>query len=247
MQKKLNSWNTLHVFSPKLDKEFNGLEYLYKRPASACDTPAENLVLMASKLIHMSKMLSICITRDDTKTIGVCQRLAEEIHLHEELATAGLYELAPDMGRDIFKMVVRFPSRMERISLNFNNILNSWRVKTTEGIPVSDKAQEELTHIFEVVIDMLESLRDVLIMSDKFMLEHIKTQGQKLTKLVEDARRANWERLEGRICRPQRASVYVEVLDSFRNVNEYVSRMYESLLYLLLESEGAVHAEKTDQ
>jgi len=247
MQKKLNSWNSLYAFSPKLNREINGLEYLYKRPASECDTPAENLVLMASKLIHMSKMLSMYITCEDTTVIDVCQRLAKEIHLHEELATAGLYDLATDMGKDLFKMVVRFPSRMERISLNFNSILSSWHVKTAEGIPVSDKAQEELSGIFEVVTDMLESLRDVLIMSDKFMLEHMKAQGQKLTKLVEDARHANWDRLEARICRPQRASVFVEVLDSFKNINEYVSRMYESLLYLILESEGATRAENSDR
>ncbi len=232
MEKRLDSWNMLHAFSRALNKEVNALEYLYKRPASEGDTPVENLILMVSKLIHMSKMLSVYVTSGNTATIGDCLRLAEEIHLHEKLATAALYEEAQDMGKDVFKVVVRFPSRIERISISFRNILNSWQIKTMEGIPVSDEAQEELAYIFEVVIDMVESLRDFLTISDKFMLEHIKSQSQKLTEIVKDARSANWDRLETGICRPQRASVFAEVIDSFENVNEYLSRMYDSLLYL---------------
>lgn len=246
MKKPLHPWNIISILNPKLDNEVLGLESLYQRPASEGDTPAENLVLMVSKLIHMSKMLSIYVTTDDTSTVESCQRLAEEIHLHEKLATTGLYDLAPDMSKNLFKMVFPLPSRMERISLNFKNILNSWHIKTAEGIPVSDEAQEELVQIFLVVIDMLENLRDALLTPDKFILEQIMEQRQKLTRLLEDARGAKWERLQARMCLPQRASIYVGVLDSFRNVNEYITRMCDSVLFLILESEAAALAKKTD-
>lgn len=242
-----NPWYFIGVLNPKIDGRVDGLEYLHERPASERDTPAENLMLMVSKLIHMSKMLSIYMTTDDGPTAQLCLQLADEIHLHEELATARIYDLEPDMSKGIFKIVLPFPSRLERISLSFKNILSSWRIKTTEGIPISDQAQEELAQILQVVVEILESLRDVLLTPDKFMLEQMRFQGEKLKQLVDGARLANWERLQARVCRPQRASVYLDVLDSLKNVNEYAGRMYDSLRHLLLELESSTHGEENDR
>jgi Na+/phosphate symporter len=223
-------WNVLRVVSRKLDKEVRNLEDLYNMPVSEADAPEEHLVLMISKVIHMTEKLSTCINTNDGSIIESCQRLAEEIRRHERLATAGLVEQASFMGKHMFKIVVRFPSRMERIAIMLGNILDCCRIKTSEGIHFSHKAQEEISVIFEVALDMLKKLRDTLVIHNKFLLGQIKFDRHRLEHLVEDARLANWERMEAGICPPPSASVYVEILDCFRNVNEYVAKMSESLL-----------------
>jgi Na+/phosphate symporter len=136
------------------------------------------------------------------------------------------------MGKHMFKIVVRFPSRMERIAIMLGNILDCCRIKTVEGIYFSHKAQDELSMIFEAALDMLKKLRDTLVIHNKFLLGQIKFDRHRLEHLVEDARLANWERMEAGICPPPSASVYVEILDCFRNVNEYIARMSQNLLDL---------------
>lgn len=225
-------WNVLRVVSRKLDAEVRNLEDLFNMPVSEADTPEEHLVLMISKVIHMTERLSICMKTNDGSIIESCQSLAEEIRRHERLATSGLVEQASFMGKHMFKTVVRFPSRVERIAIMFGNISDCCRIKSVEGIHFSDKAQEELSVIFEVVLEMLKKLRDILVIHNKFLLGQIKFDRHRLEHLVEEARLANWERLEAGICPPPSASVYVEILDCFRNVNEYIARMSQNLLDL---------------
>jgi Na+/phosphate symporter len=232
------SWNVLRVVSRKLDKDVSHLEDLYSMPISEADSPEEHLVLMISKVIHMTEMLSMCMETNDSSIIESCQCLAEEIRRHERLATSGLVEQASVMGQHMFKIVVRFPSRMERIAIMLANILDCCGIKTVEGIHFSRQAQEELSVIFGVALDMLKKLRDTLVIHNKFLLGQIEFDRNRLEHLVEKARLANWERLEAGICPPPSATVYVEILDCFRNVNEYIAKMSQSLLDLArLESE----------
>lgn len=225
-------WNILSVMSPKPDGAVRRLEDLYKIPVSEAKTPEEDLVLMISKIIHMTDLLASCMKVDDNSILEACQQLDAEIRRHERRATSGLVEQAPDLGKNIFKTVVRFPSRMERISIMLANMLDCCRVKAGEGLRFSDEAQKEITEIFQLVSDMLRKLRDTLMIPDKFLLGQIRFDTRRLEHLIEDARLSNWDRTEVHVCRPLEASLYVEILDSFRNVNEYIGKMSQSLLEL---------------
>ncbi|MGO9568354.1 MAG: hypothetical protein ACLP5H_12505 [Desulfomonilaceae bacterium] len=225
-------WNVLRVVSRKLDKEVRHLEDLYNMPVSEADTPEEHLVLMISKVIHMAERLSTCVKTNDSSIIESCHSLSEEIRRHERLATSGLVEQASIMGKHLFKLAVRLPSRMDRIAIMLRNILDCCRIKSIEDLHFSDKAQEELSEIFEVVLNMLKKLRDTIVIHNKFLLGQIKFDRHRLEHLVEEARLTNWERLEAGICVPPSASVYVEILDCFRGVNEYIGKISKSLLDL---------------
>ncbi len=236
-------WNPLRVVSSKLDKEVVNFGDLYKTQVSESDAPEENLVVMISKLIHVTKMLASCTRSDDVSSIESCERLVEEVKRHERLATAGLVDQSSKIGISAFKIVVRFPSRMERIGIMFRNILDCYRIKITEGMSFNDEALGELSELFGLVLDTLKNLRDVLLIPNRFLLEHIKVQTQQLAELVEFARLANWGRLEAGDCPPLTSSVYVEILDCFKQINEYLGKMRESLVALAnLEPEADEHA-----
>jgi Na+/phosphate symporter len=225
-------WNVLRIVSPRQDDEVKALENLYATPVSEADTPEQNLVLMISKLIYMIELLSICMKTNQGPMMDSCQLLAEEIRRHERLATAGLVGKASVMGKHVFKIAVRFPSRIERIAIMLRNILDCCRIKANERGQFSDEAQEELSGIFQVASGMLRKLRDTLVVPNRFLLGQIRFDGQRLDHLIEDARLANWERMEARACLPHRASIYVEILDSFRHMNEYMAKMSGNLLDL---------------
>jgi hypothetical protein len=116
MKNKPYSWDVFRVVSTKRDGEFSCLEDLYNMPVSGSDTPEQNLLMMISKLVHMTESLCDYMETKDASTFGSCQALIQEIHRHERLATAGVIDQGSLMGKSVFKIVIRFPSRMERIA-----------------------------------------------------------------------------------------------------------------------------------
>ena len=232
-------WNPFRIMSPKLHAELGRLEEMHEVTVSEEQAPGEALLIMISKLIEMGKILSDWFAAESSAKLEACERLAEEVRRAEKQATSGLVDSSSVIGQNLFKIVVRFPSRVERIGGMCENILNCCRIKSKEGIPFSDKALGELSGIFALALDMLTNLRDCLVIPNKVLLMHIKVQGQKLAQLVEDARFAHWNRLEAGFCAPAASSIYLEILDSFKFINEYIKKMDESLMEIVEGSEEA--------
>jgi phosphate:Na+ symporter len=222
-------WNPFRMISPKLNAEVGRIDELHTAPVSGTRSPEESLLVMIGKLIEVTKILSACFVGEDRAKLEECDRLAQEVHAEEHTATSGLVGSSSAIGQNAFKIIVRFPSRIERIGMMFENILSCARIKIAHGIPFSDKALGELAAIFSVTIDLLVNLRDSLIIPNKVILKHIRSQVKNLNQLIEDARFAHWERLEAGYCSPAASSIYLGVLDSFKTVNQYVANMTESL------------------
>jgi Na+/phosphate symporter len=225
-------WNPFRILSPKLDLEVGQIEELYQVPISASHTPEEALIIMVSKLIEMMKILAQWFEGESLERLEECDRLAAEVRECERLATAGIVDSSAGIGQNVFRLVVRFPSRMERIGTMCTNILNSCRIKAKEGIPFSDKALSELKGLFTESQDMLRNLRDSLVISNSVLLEHIRQQAETVVQLVEDARLRHWNRLEAGFCAPAASPIFLEILDSFKFISEYVRKMSDSLVAL---------------
>jgi len=230
-------WNPFRILSPKLDLELGKIEELHEVPVSTSHTPEEALIIMMSKLIEMMKILSDWFEAEDLERLEACNRLAGEVREYERLATAGIVDSSAGIGQNVFRLVVRFPSRMERIGTMCTNIIHSCRIKAKEGIHFSDKALSELKAIFSAARGMLRNLRDALVVPNNVLLEHIKQEADTLTQLVEDARLRHWNRLESGFCAPAASPIYLEILDSFKFISGYVRKMGDSLLALTEEPE----------
>jgi phosphate:Na+ symporter len=164
----------------------------------------------------------------------MCEHLAEDVHKQEKLLTSSLVAASSTftsttVGQNLFKIVVRFPTRLERIGDIFQNILTCCRIKHRDGIPFSDKAYGELAQIFPLLSEMLTNTRDALVIRNKALLQYIGSQRKNLSELLHNARFAHWDRLERGFCAPQASSLYLDILDSFVATNEYIGKMCDSL------------------
>ncbi|MCX5861524.1 MAG: hypothetical protein WCG29_11135 [Desulfomonile sp.] len=232
-------WNPFRMISPKLNAEVGRIDELHTATVSETRSPEESLLVMVGKLIEVTRILSVCFVGEDPAKLKECERLAQEVHAEERTATSGLVGSSSAIGQNAFKIIVRFPSRIERIGMMFENILNCCRIKISEGVPFSDKALVELSAIFSVITDLLVNLRDSLVIPNRVILKHIQSQGRKLSQLVEDAQFSHWERLEAEYCSPAASSIYLGILDSFKTINQYVANMTESLMSLVEPTEKA--------
>jgi Na+/phosphate symporter len=223
------------MMSPKLDSEADKFTELHEAQISESFTPQEGFLIMISKLVEMSKILSKSFAAPDQEQLSECDRLSEEVHKWESAVTKNLMAAQSTIGSNVFRLVVRFPVRLERIGDMFHNILTCANIKAKEGIPFSDKALGELSEIFKIIIEMLTNVRDSVVIRNGVLLSHIKAQRAKLAQLLLEARFAHWERVEAGFCSAQASPIFLDILDSLTATNEYLGKICDSLIEMSAE------------
>jgi Na+/phosphate symporter len=182
--------NPLRILSLRLDREATRLDD--RRTAPQQISLEDSLITTAGKIIDIIRLISKCIVTGDKSEMDRCAALAEDVHQQEKMLTKTL--LSSGVRGELFKGLVRFPSRLERIGDTLETILRCCRIKAREGISFSDKAEEELDQLFAMLLDMMNNLRDGFRTPNKLLLESIISQGRQLTGMLEDCRWAHGSR-----------------------------------------------------
>ncbi len=222
--------NPFRILSPKLHAEALRMEELHKESVSKSVPLDEGLMVMISKLMEMTRLLSKAVISGSAAQMDQCEALAKEVHDQEIILTGNL--VSANVRKDLLKGLLRLPYRLERIGDMLESILNCCRVKEREGVPFGDKAHAELDQLFAVLQDMMKNLRDAFRTPNRILLEAILAQGKKLGQLVEDFKLAHWERLETGFCHVEASCMYRDILDSTKTADEYIGKMCLSLLEL---------------
>lgn len=235
MAEKEAVYNPFRVVSPRVDEEVLRLEELHMRRVSEAAHLEEGLLILISKLMEMTRLLSQCMFTGDEAQMDQCAKLADEVHAEEKILTKDL--LSAGVRRDLLRGVLRFPFRLERIGDMLENVLNCCRIKARHGVPFSDKANEDLEQLFSALLEMMGNLRDAFSTPHRSLLQNLTSQGENLSRLLEDSRSAHWERVETGVCAPDASSLFRDILDSIRWSSEYLERMCKTLLDM-----GEAHA-----
>jgi Na+/phosphate symporter len=222
--------NPFRIISPKLDSEALRLEGLHEKPFSESVALQEGLLIMVSKIIEMTRLLSKALVSGSLAQLEACERLAKDVHEQEKALTRNL--LSSEVKTVRLSDVIRFPYRLERVGDLLENVLKCCRIKARDGVPVGDAAHAELDRIFPILVEMLVNLRDAFLTTNRFLVEHILNDGKKLSQALQDARLAHWERLERGFTAPQASSLYLDILDSVTGINEYIAKMCDRLVAL---------------
>ncbi len=221
--------NPFRIISPKLDSEALRLEELHEKPFSESVALQEGLLIMVSKIIEMTRLLSKALVSGSLAQMEACERLAKDVHEQEKVLTRNLLSAGV---KTQLSDVIRFPYRLERVGDLLENILKCCRIKSRDGVPLGDAAHAELDRIFPILIEMLVNLRDAFLTTNRFLVDHIVNDGKKLSQALQDARLAHWERLERGFTAPQASSLYLDILDSVTGINEYIGKMCDRLVAL---------------
>ncbi len=230
MRDKSYFFNPFRMLSPKLNAEAFRIEELHREPVSKALTLEDGLLVMISKLIEMTRLLSKAVVSGSASQMDRCEALANEVDEQENILTKSL--VTANVDKELLKGVIRFPYRLERMGDMLESMLRCCRVKEKRGIPFSDKAHAELDEMFAALMDILVNLRDAFKTPNKVLLEAIVADTLRLRNRLNDFKLAHWERLEAGICHVEASSVYRDILDSTKLACEYVEKMCETLLEL---------------
>jgi Na+/phosphate symporter len=222
--------NPFRMISPKLDSEALRLEEFHEKPFSETVALQEGLLIMVSKAIEMTRLLSKAVVSGSQAQMNKCEALAKDVHEQEKVLTKNL--LSSEVKTVRLSDLIRFPYRLERVGDLLESILRCCRVKARDGIPFGDKAHAELDQLLALLVDMLVNLRDAFVTTNRFLVARILTDGQNLSQALQDVRLAHWERLERGFGAPQASSLFLDILDSITGINEYIAKMCDRLVVL---------------
>ncbi len=238
MKEKQVFFNPFRIISPKLNAEASRLEEIFESPPSEITCLEEGLLVMISKLIEMNKVLYKSLIMFDPVKAATCESLGQQIHDEEKTLTGDIV-CSPTTTGPILKALVLFPGRLERVGDFLESILNVARIKARDAIPFSDKANAELTELFDLMNDMLKNFRDMIATRNRDLLSHVRAQQKKIAQMTIDFGLAHEDRLISGLCAPVASSLYLDILDSIKSANRNVSALTESLVQLAESGQAA--------
>jgi Na+/phosphate symporter len=224
--------NPFRIISPRLDSEAIKLEELHDKPASSTFTLEEGLLVMASKLIEMTRLIHEGSKSDSTVRLDACEKLARDVAEQEKLLVTNL-ACSVAVPPELCKAFIIFPSHMERVGALLKNLLHACETRIEEGLNFSDKANEEVDEMFRLLQEMLADFRDTLRAPNKFLLDHVLVQADTLAQSCQDWELAHVERLLRGICAPHSSSVYLGMLESTQSLSRNIKEMAQKLRELM--------------
>jgi Na+/phosphate symporter len=233
--------NPFNVWSPSVNAEVLRLkEYLNKR-VSESSTLQEGVLIMSSKIIEMTRLLSECLVTGDMSQMDQCAAFAREVHKEEKVLTK--YLVHSGVSGNILQGVLGFPYRLERIGDLLENLLRCCRTMHQSGIQFSDRAMEQLKELFTLVIEALNNLQDAFCSPIPSLPKAISARGKTVPQIIDYFRSEHWERVEAGQCSPEASSLYLDILDSIKWTYEYTEEMRSSLIELCEEHQRQAEGE----
>ena len=127
------------------------------------------------------------------------------------------------------KILTPLPGEFERIGDSFQSILHTVISKITNDIMFSERAVKEVGSLFEGVDELLECLSDVIKTKNRVLINHITERSAELSQLSMDYTCAHSDRLIGGLCFPKSAPIYLDMLDSLRNIAIHIRTIAERI------------------
>ncbi|MCX8118690.1 MAG: hypothetical protein N3G78_12270 [Desulfobacterota bacterium] len=121
-------------------------------------------------------------------------------------------------GRDWAKPYLSLSSIFERMLYNMEGMVDRLRAMVRQHILFSDRAVKEVNEVFQVAMDLLENLPDLIRTRNKFLAQHIGEQVRSILKIANGFSEAHEERLIQGICMPKSSPIYLGLLESLKGI-----------------------------
>lgn len=123
-----------------------------------------------------------------------------------------------EKGREWVKPYLSMVTGFERMAYNMEGMVDRLKTMVREHILFSDRAVKEVNDIFQVAMDLLESLPDLIKTKNKLLAQHIGEQVRSILKIANGFSEEHEERLIQGVCMPKSSPIYLGLLESLRGI-----------------------------
>jgi Na+/phosphate symporter len=182
----------------------------------------DEVCLMCSQIRIMFKKVEKGFRIHSKKLLKDADKLGKDIDV-------GCIQLMESLIISAEKVLIPLPSDFERIGDSLESIIYSVSTKIKDRIMFSDKAVKEIESLFEGADELLECLHDCLKTKNRILINHIIERSKELIELADKYSCMHQERLVGELCPPKASFIYLDIIDSLRNVAIHICIMAERL------------------
>jgi len=124
----------------------------------------------------------------------------------------------PYVNKELIKSLLSILSSIEMAITGLDSVLQHVRTKISEGILFSDKAVNEIRHLFKETLDILKTAGDTLVTKNEVLMKYVVDKYKNLDEIVEGYAEGHEERLIKGLCEAKHSPVYLNIMDSIMTV-----------------------------
>jgi Na+/phosphate symporter len=184
-----------------------------------------------AQLVEMLRLCRDAFFRNDPKPLERVKPLGEEVHLREkrltQQVTIQLREAPFSLGAaEQLKMV---PAALERVGDAAEGLARCIARRIREDRIFSDHALKEVRTLFDGITGLVEAVGTVLVTRSPELIRHLREDGARLHEQTYRFQADHEDRLLRGVCVPGSGSVYLGMLDNFREIERYTRRLADAL------------------
>jgi Na+/phosphate symporter len=134
----------------------------------------------------------------------------------ERLVTVTKYLLREKESEGVARLYVSVPSHIQVMGDSMARLSSSLRKKINEDVLFSDRALSELEYMFERVRDMLIHCRDMVLARNTLVARHLEESDKAVVRSANEYATRHEERLIEGLCTPKASSIFIEMLEAFK-------------------------------
>jgi Na+/phosphate symporter len=183
---------------------------------------------VAGQMLRLTREAFLQYSRPALDQVAV---LGRDLHLREKRLTdhvaMQLREYPWSLGPA--EHMAFLPSALERLGDSVEALARCVQSIHRDGIPFSERAFAEVMGLFHRADDLLQDIAAAIRTGDRDRPSRIREEGEHFQKLTDEAAQGHQDRLLRGICASQASSVFLAMLDYFREIERYTRRMSADL------------------
>ncbi len=176
----------------------------------------EKFLELCNQVEMMLKLIEEGFKRDNLESLKKAETIGEKLDVTSLELTKYLVEERADKYVQPF---ISIPGNLERIGDDMDSLVNCIRTKIKNNIMFSERAVSEVIKLLEITMGLLTCTGDCIITRNKILSTYIEKEGKKLGKLAIEYATFHEERLLSGTCIPKSAPIFLDILDSLRNIS----------------------------
>ncbi len=185
-----------------------------------------DLLGMLNHTKEILEMLDKGFNKHNLEYLGKVEGLEENLYKDSEKLLKSLLDEKDATG---IKHFIPVPEHFNRIGKGLNKMFNAINKKVTDGILFSDKSVTEANELFSELQELLNSLRDCVNACSGTLVEHICSSVKELCELADEYAIFHEDRLISGVCTPMNATIYLDILDSFKSIAWHVGEISRNI------------------
>lgn len=180
--------------------------------------------------VHATEMLRLSregFQRYSADTLQDLSDIARHLHHHEKRltdhVTMQLREHPTSLGAA--ESLVFLPAALERIGDSIEALARCIGLLHREDIPLSERGHLEILNLFGRAIELMERVSVAIRQGQPGAVGPVRDAGEAFQTICDEIALYHQDRLIRGVCKPRASSVFLSMLDSFREIERYVRRM----------------------